>query len=115
MISQNGPPRDVPTLTEIVHPTLLPEPALMDAIASATSSAEKQESVVRRVLARTDLMIEQRLHESIAQLILEHTQALMPRLREEIELIVRESVVQAFEQESSSFPDLSGSLPDNLK
>jgi hypothetical protein len=40
------------------------------------------------------------LREVVGQLILEHTQTLAPRLREEIEMVVRESVNQAFEQEA---------------
>lgn len=113
MSRRKGPPRYVPTLTEVVQPAPLPppEPALIEAAATAAISAETQELMVRRVLQRTDLMIERRLHEAIGQLILEHTQAMMPRLREEIELVVRESVTQAFEQESSSFADSSGGLP----
>lgn len=55
---------------------------------------------MQRVLQRIDLVLERRLHDAIKQLIQEHTQAMMPRLREEIELVVRESVAQAFEQES---------------
>ena len=111
MSRRKGPPRYVPTLTEVVQPAPVPEPALIDAAVSAAISADAQELMVRRVLQRTDLMIERRLHEAIEQLILEHTQAMMPRLREEIELVVRESVTQAFEQEASSFADLSGGLP----
>ena len=111
MNRRKGPPRYVPTLTEVVHPAFLPEPAPDQAAVPAVSSDEAQALMLRRVLQRTDLMIERRLHEAIEQLMLEHTQAMMPRLREEIELVVRESVVQAFEQESSSFSDSSRGEP----
>ena len=60
--------------------------------------------MVRRVLQRIDQMLERRLHDAVEQLILEHTATLMPRIREEIELVVRECVSQAFEQESASLP-----------
>ena len=95
------PPLYVPTLTEIVHPA----PASEFAFSAPTAlpnvfSFETQELMVQRVLQRIDRMLEQRLHEAIEQLILEHTDALMPRLREEIELVVRESVLRAFEQET---------------
>jgi hypothetical protein len=63
-------------------------------------SGAQEELMVQRVLQRIDLVLEQRLREVVEQLILEHTQALAPRLRQEIELVVRESVVQAFEQEA---------------
>ena len=107
MSARKGPPRYVPTLTEVVPPAPLPEPALIDPAATAALSAQAQELMVQRVLQRTDLMIERRLHEAIEQLILAHTQAMMPRLREEIERVVRESVTQAFEQECSLGADFS--------
>ena len=66
--------------------------------------------MVQRVLQRIDLVLERRLHEAIEQLILEQADALLPRLREEIELVVRESVTQAFEQESACFFGAAGEL-----
>ena len=100
-----GPPADVPTLTEIVnHRMLAFEPALDGIIAAAPTSPAMQELMVQRVLQRIDLVLEKRLHEAIQQLILEHTDGLLPRLREEIELVVRESVSQALEQESKAVP-----------
>ena len=115
MTARNGPARDVPTLTEVVPPAPLPEPVLIDPAATAALSAQTQELMVQRVLQRIDLMIEQRLHEAVEQLILAHTQAMMPMLREEIERIVRESATQAFEQEYSlgaDFPEGSPVHPD---
>jgi hypothetical protein len=56
--------------------------------------------MVQRVLQRVDLVLERRLREVVGQLILEHTQTLTPRLREEIEAVVRQSVNQAFESEA---------------
>jgi len=106
MSSPTEPPRYVPTLTEVVHPVPLSEPSLNNITAPAATSVATQELIVQRVLQRIDLVLERRLHDVIKQLIQEHTQAMMPRLREEIELVVRESVAQAFEQESSPSPDL---------
>lgn len=106
-----GPPRYVPTLTEVVPPAPLPEPALIDPAATSALSEQTQALMMQRVLQRTDLMIEQRLHDAIEQLILAHTQAMMPSLREEIERVVRESFTRAFEQECSSIADLSEGLP----
>ena len=113
MSTHKGPPRYVPTLTEVVPLTLFPEPVLIDPAAAAALLAKTQKLMVQRVLQRTDLMIERRLHEAIEQLILAHTQAMMPRLREEIERVVRESVTQAFEQECSLGADFSESSPVN--
>lgn len=113
MSTHKGPPRYVPTLTEVVPLTLFPEPVLIDPAAAAALLAKTQKLMVQRVLQRTDLMIERRLHEAIEQLILAHTQAMMPRLREEIERVVRESATQTFEQECSSGADFSESSPVN--
>jgi hypothetical protein len=58
-----------------------------------------EDQIVHRVMQRVDLVLERRLREAVAQVILTHTQSLGPRLREEIELVVRESVIQAVAQE----------------
>ena len=103
------PPRFDPTLTEVVRPTSasLPvaEPALSNAgvpPAQPAASAELEEQMVQRVLQRVNLVLERRLREVVGQLILEHTQNLAPRLREEIEVVVRQSVSQAFDSEAAA-------------
>ena len=55
--------------------------------------------MIQRVLQRVDVILERRLREVVGQLILAHTQTLAPRLREEVEDVVRQSVMQAFAQE----------------
>jgi hypothetical protein len=65
------------------------------------ASADVQEQIVQRVLQRVDLVLERRLREVVGQLILEHTQSLTPRLREEMEAVVRQSVSQALESEAT--------------
>ena len=92
------PPRFVPTLTEIVQPVPLQTPAVADPDTPVAPSAEV---MMQRIMQRVDLVLEKRLREAVGQLILEHTQTLAPRLREEIERVVRESVSQAFAQEAS--------------
>jgi len=110
-----APPRFVPTLTEVVRPVAAPMPASAPAGASAVPppafaapampapapSPDLQEQMVQRVLQRVDLMLDRRLREVVGQLILEHTQSLAPRLREEIEDVVRQSVSQAFANETT--------------
>ncbi|MEO8387917.1 hypothetical protein [Polaromonas sp.] len=104
-----APPRFVPTLTEIVRPTAAPAaPAPAASLpvgggvqSSPGVSAELQEQMVQRVLQRVNLVLERRLREVVGQLILEHTQSLTPRLREEIEAVVRQSVSQAFKPEAA--------------
>ena len=98
------PPRFVPTLTEVVLPTPAAAPVGAMPAAAGVPSADLEEQLVQRVLQRVDLMLERRLRESVGQLILEHTQSLAPRLREEIEHVVRDSVSQAFEQEAAQTP-----------
>ena len=113
-----APPRFVPTLTEVVRPVAAPMPApapdgataappvtfAAPAMAAPAPSPDLQEQMVQRVLQRVDLMLDRRLREVVGQLILEHTQSLAPRLRDEIEEVVRQSVSQAFANESTSPP-----------
>ena len=96
------PPRFVPTLTEIMHPP--PESfARPDGPESpAVDLPRLQEQMVHRVMQRVDLTLERLLRETVGRLVLEHTQALAPSLRDEIEIVVRQSVNQAFEQELAS-------------
>lgn len=106
MMSMATPPRFVPTLTEIVSPA---GPVPADAHLSAHQGSHQfvespgldqlEEQIVHRVMQRVDLVLERRLREAVGQVILAHTQALGPRLREEIDLVVRESVSQAIAQE----------------
>jgi hypothetical protein len=108
MSSTPVPPRFVPTLTEVFQPEVpqvAPNPAELaqdEAEMPVTFTPEQQHELVRRVLLRVDITLERRLRETVGQLILEHTETLVPRLREEIERAVRQSVNQAFEQESGT-------------
>jgi hypothetical protein len=104
MSNSSIPPRFVPTLTEVVQP--VPSAALGSGkgVTPMAISAELEDQMVKRVLQRVDLMLDRRLREAVGQLILEHTQTLVPRLREEIEGVVRQSVSQAFEQEVVQTP-----------
>lgn len=98
MSSSSQPPRFVPTLTEVVQPAALAAVSVTETAAD-TSAAASAEVLVQCVMQRVDLVLERRLREAVGQLILEHTQTLAPRLREEIERVTRQSVSQAFEQE----------------
>jgi FixJ family two-component response regulator len=92
------PPRFVPTLTDVVHSVDQFSPAQPYADVQH-DPVQLEDQIVHRVMQRVDLVLERRLREAVAQVILSHTQALGPRLREEIELVVRESVSQAVAQE----------------
>lgn len=95
MSNASVPPRFVPTLTDVVQVSddYLPANVVIQ------TDNQLEDQIVHRVMQRVDLVLERRLREAVAQVILTHTQALGPRLREEIELVVRESVIQAVAQE----------------
>lgn len=57
------------------------------------------EYMVHRVMQRVDLALEQRLAHAVAQVVHEQTRSLLPRLREEVESVVRQSVYEAVAQE----------------
>ena len=94
------PPRFVPTLTEVVR----------SGVSSASSKSQvglTQDQLVARVMQRVDLTLERKLREAIAATVLEQTRALGPILREEIELVVRDAVSQAFADEIGAAPKTS--------
>jgi hypothetical protein len=95
MNNTSAPPRFVPTLTDVVQASV--QYSHGNVVPQAENQLEDQ--IVHRVMQRVDLMLERRLREAVSQVILSHTQAMGPRLREEIELVVRESVMQAVAQE----------------
>lgn len=101
MSNASVPPRFVPTLTERVAPVERSQAhrAADSLAAKAAEPAALEDQIVHRVMQRVDLVLERRLREAVAQVILSHTQTLGPRLREEIELVVLESVNQAVAQE----------------
>ena len=89
----NKPGRFVPTLTQVVQAATQP------ALALPELSREMQEELVMRVMQRLDLALEQKLPAAISQLVLQHMQALGPRLWEEVGTVVQQSVAQAVAQE----------------
>lgn len=109
MNSTPMPPRFVPTLTEVVYP---PTPVNLVSLPSDTNAStasaptstdvslrQFEDQLLHRVMQRVDLVLEQRLREAVSPIILTHIQNLGPRLREEIEMVVRESLSQAIAQE----------------
>jgi len=104
MSNASVPPRFVPTLTEIFQPAPAALPAPGEAVLPMMLSPEQQDQMVMRVLQRIDATLERRLREAVGQLILEHTETLALRLREEIEVVVGQSVGQAFDQEAAQRP-----------
>ncbi|NML48204.1 hypothetical protein HHL11_30930 [Ramlibacter sp. G-1-2-2] len=89
------PPRFVPTLTEVVHSGAAP-------LSPSAEAALSQEQLAQRVLQRVDLVLERRLREAMASVILEQTEALVPLLRERLEHTVRELVAAAVAEEMAA-------------
>ncbi len=58
-----------------------------------------EEYMVHRVMQRVDGVLDQRLREAIALVIQEQTRSVLPRLREEIESVVRHAVYEAVADE----------------
>ena len=106
MSGLKAPPRFIPTLTEVVHSAPLPEAGEAvqadQAEAGTASSARSapEDVVLRRVLQRLDTILEQRVHEAVATLVLAHTHMFAERLREEIAEVVQQCVSQAFAEET---------------
>ena len=124
MAGAKTPPRFVPTLTDVVHvpgdgrPPMAaqaapvqpqaqapapqqappPAPSLQDG-ASGGLPRDFEEYVVHRVMQRVDVALDQRLREAIAQVVQEQTRFLVPRLRDEVESVVRHAVYEAVAQE----------------
>lgn len=97
-MATRNPPRYVPTLTEVVKggaPSPLP-------------AALSQEQLVHRIMQRVDVTLERRLREAVAAVVLEHTRALGPALRDEIQSTVTEAVAQALADELGAPPRPGG-------
>ena len=61
-----------------------------------------EEYMVHRVMQRVDVVLDQRLREAIATVVQEQTRSVLPRLREEIESVVRHAVYEAVSDELAS-------------
>ncbi len=93
-----SPPRTrpsfVPTLTEVVAASAVAPMPLPQA-----GDETLQEQIIHRVMQRVDVVLQRQLNEAVAKVVLEHTRALGPRLREEIEFVVRQAVTDAVAHE----------------
>lgn len=88
------PPRFVPVLTEVVD--AVPAAPVSEAVPLAPAAAEAlEDQLLHRVMQRVDVVLERNLQDAVASMVLQHTHALVPRLREEIEFVVRQAVSEA--------------------
>jgi hypothetical protein len=60
---------------------------------------DTEEAIVHRVMQRVDMALDQRLREAIALVVQEQTRSLLPRLREEVESVLRQTVYEAVAEE----------------
>ena len=128
---QRTPPRFVPTLTTVlelppdpapgVEPVAEPEPVpppapepsqavALDpqALLSEADAFRLEEQLLHRVLQRIDLSLEERLSDAVSAAVQQQLDAMVPRLRGEIETVLRTLVSDALAQELS---DNTGSTP----
>lgn len=117
-MNMRTPPKFVPTLTEVVQnqPVYSQDPAPFVPALSQPSSEWNtpvqtpappdivttealEDQIIHRVMQRVDLSLERRLQEAVSAMVLAQTQSLVPRLREEIEFVVRQSVSDAVADE----------------
>lgn len=71
-------------------------------VASAKLVDGIEEVIVHRVMQRVDVVLEKRLRDAIATVVQEQTRSVHPRLREEIESVVRHAVYEAVADELAS-------------
>ncbi len=102
-MSTRVPPRYVPTLTEVVKSA---PPGV-----AAPSANLSQEQLVHRIMQRIDLTLDRRLREAIATVVLEQTRSLGPILREEIEIVVLQTVSEALSEELGAYPNPVNPIP----
>ena len=90
------------TVAELAESPSAVEPEPVAAAQPAPLPDGYEEYVVHRVMQRVDVILEQRLREAIALVIQEQTRSIVPRLREEVESVVRQSVYEAVADELAS-------------
>jgi hypothetical protein len=61
-----------------------------------------EELLVHRLMQRVDVGLDQRLRDAIATVVQEQTRSVLPRLREEVESVVRQVVYDAVADELAS-------------
>lgn len=69
---------------------------------SAQQASELEEMLAHRVLQRVDIALEQQLHKAIAAVVQAHSASLLPKLRDEVENVVRRAVNEAVSVELAS-------------
>lgn len=82
-----------------VHVPKSPAALPVERAAQAVLSKDFEELLVHRVMQRVDVSLDIRLRGAIAAVVEEQTRSIVPRLREEIEAVVRHAVYEAVADE----------------
>lgn len=77
----------------------VPAAPAVERAAQAVLSKDFEELLVHRVMQRVDVSLDIRLRGAIAAVVEEQTRSIVPRLREEIEAVVRHAVYEAVADE----------------
>ena len=93
--SRTTPTLSTDSLTAAFNATLLAAQTLP----ALSMPAGLEEYMVHRVMQRVDGVLDKRLREAIATVVQEQTRSVLPRLREEIESVVRHAVYEAVADE----------------
>ena len=120
------PPRFVPTLTTVLDipeepaspesadaPAPQPDPASAVALPPAVQLTQAEivsleEQLLHRVLQRVDLSLEERLSDAVSAAVQQQLDDMVPRLRGEIEAVLRALVIESMAAELS---ENTGSTP----
>ncbi|ART51759.1 hypothetical protein CBP34_08965 [Acidovorax carolinensis] len=100
--SASIPAAPVPSMDKTVRGTSGTKPVQTSPTPRRPLPEGMEEYMVHRVMQRVDVLLDQRLREAIALVIQEQTRSVLPRLREEIESVVRHAVYEAVADELAS-------------
>lgn len=100
-------PAAAPTASPAADALALPASPAFVALTDADAFCIEEE-LLHRVLQRVDLSLEERLTEAVSAAVQQQLDAMVPRLRSEIETVLRSLVVEALARELS---ENTGSAP----
>lgn len=103
------PPLVVPAVPDLPVPSTLPDLRHAIALDPATRFSEMErfaleEQLMHRVMQRVDLQLEERLSDVVAAAVQSQLDLMVPRLRNEIEDVLRTLVTEALAQELQEKP-----------
>ena len=101
----SAPPPMLDDLLPRAAPVAGPEPQPGKALRLSDEDAFRlEEELLHRVLQRVDLSLEERLTDTVSTAVQQQLDAMLPRLRDDIETVLRQLVVEALAQELSETP-----------